>query len=181
MGHSPFYMAHSIEPVLPFDITLATFLVPNITNSLTTAKLIETRIRQLQRRKDNLAAIHTNVLKSHFKSIKQFEWQYESTICDFNFRPGALVLIQNSSIKTDLGHKAKPHYIGPMVIICHMQNGSYRLAKLDGSISNLCFAAFHLVPYHARLHTSILVTRLVEQSDLACVFADEDVEGLVEE
>ena len=174
-------MAHSIEPVLPFDITLATFLVPNLANSLTTVELIATQIHQLQRREDDLAAIHTNVLKSHFESIKQFERQYESTIRDFDFRPGALVLVQNSSVETDLGRKAKPRYIGPMVVIRRTQNGSYRLAELDGTISNLRFAAFHLVPYHAHSCTSIPVTRLVDRSDLARVFADEDVEGLVEE
>jgi len=71
-GHSPFYMAHGIEPVLPFDITLSTFLVPNLTDKLSTADLIATRARQLLRREDDLAAIHTNVLKSRFESVRQF-------------------------------------------------------------------------------------------------------------
>ncbi len=174
-------MAHGIEPVLPFDLTLATFLVTNLANPLSTAELIATRIHQLQRCKGDLAAIHSNVLKSRFESIWQFERQYENTIRNFDFRPGALTLIWNSSIETDLGHKAKLRYIGPMVIVRHTQNGSYRLAELDGTILNLCFTAFRLVPYHAHTHTSILVTCLVDWSDLACIFADEDVEGVVEE
>jgi hypothetical protein len=33
---------------------------------------------------------------------------YERTICDFNFQPGTLVLICNSSIESDLGRKSKP-------------------------------------------------------------------------
>ncbi len=174
-------MAHGIEPVLPFDLTLATFLVPNLANPLSTAELIATRIRQLQRREGDLAAIHSNVLKSRFESVRQFERQYENTIRNFDFRPGALTLVRNSSVETDLGRKAKPRYIGPMVVVRRTQNGSYRLAELDGTISNLCFAAFRLVPYHARTRTSIPVTRLVDRSDLARVFADEDVEGVVEE
>jgi hypothetical protein len=68
-----------------------------------------------------------------------------------------------------------------MVVVRRTQNGSYRLAELDGTISNLRFAAFRIVPYHARLHTSIPVTHLVNRSDLARVFADEDVEGAVED
>jgi hypothetical protein len=39
-GYSPFYMAHGVEPVLPFDITLATFLVPDLVEPLTTTELI---------------------------------------------------------------------------------------------------------------------------------------------
>lgn len=68
-----------------------------------------------------------------------------------------------------------------MVVVCHTQNGSYRLAELDGTILNLCFAAFCLVPYHTCSRTSISVTHLVDQSNLACVFADEDIEGVVED
>ena len=86
-------MAHGVEPVLPFDITLATFLVPNLAKPLSTVELIATRIRQLQRREDDLMAIHSNVLKSRFESVRQFERQYENTIRNFDFRPGALVLV----------------------------------------------------------------------------------------
>ena len=174
-GHSPFYMAHGVEPVLPFDITLATFLVPDITDKLSTADLITTRTRQLQRREDDLAAIHSNVLKSRFESVRQFERQFENTIRDYNFGPGAFVLIRNSSVENDLGRKAKPRYIGPMVVLRRTKNGSYRLAELDGTISNLRFATFRLVPYHARSRSSISVTRLVDRDDLARVNADDDV------
>ena len=73
-------MAHGIEPVLPFDITLATFLILNLAKPLTTVELIVMRTHQLQRHEDDLAAIHTNVLKSCFESIRQFEWQYKGTI-----------------------------------------------------------------------------------------------------
>ena len=68
-----------------------------------------------------------------------------------------------------------------MVVVRRTQNGLYRLAELDGTISNLRVAVFRLVPYHARSRSSIPVTRLVDRSDLARVFADEDVEGVVED
>ena len=48
MGHSPFYMAHSVEPMLPFDLTLATFLIPNIANPLPMEELIAIRVRQFK-------------------------------------------------------------------------------------------------------------------------------------
>ena len=174
-GHSPFYMAHGIEPVLLFDITLSTFLVPNLTDKLSTADLIATHTWQLLRHEDNLTVIHTNVLKSRFESVCQFECQYKNTICDHDFGPGAFILVQNSSVENDLGCKAKPRYIGPMVVLCCMQNGSYHLGKLDGTVSNLRFVAFRLVPYHAHLHSSIPVTCLIDHNDLACVITNENV------
>jgi hypothetical protein len=63
-GHSPFYMTHGVEPILPFDLTLATFLVPNLTTSLSTADLLATRARQLQIREADLASIRDNIIKS---------------------------------------------------------------------------------------------------------------------
>ena len=46
-GHTPFYMTHGVEPILPFDITLATFLVPDIPPKLDTADLLTICIHQL--------------------------------------------------------------------------------------------------------------------------------------
>jgi hypothetical protein len=54
-GHIPFYMAHGIEPILPFDITLA-----DIAKPLFTDELLAIRTRQLQKREEDLAAIHEN-------------------------------------------------------------------------------------------------------------------------
>ncbi|KAI9432043.1 hypothetical protein BJY52DRAFT_1199343 [Lactarius psammicola] len=85
-----------------------------------------------------------------WRLIPSFERVHEKTLHDFDFKPGALVLIRNSSIKTDLGRKSKLHYLGPMVVVRRTPNGSYRLAELNGAVSKLQFAAFRLVPYHAR-------------------------------
>jgi hypothetical protein len=65
--------------------------------------------------------------------------------------------------------------MGPMVVLHRTQNGSYHLAELDGTVSNLRFAAFRLVTYHSRSRSSIPVTCLVDRSDLARINADEDV------
>jgi hypothetical protein len=173
-GHSPFYMAHGVEPILPFDITLAMFLVPNIAKPLSTSELLAIRMCQLQKHDEDLAAIHANVLKSCFESVRQFERAHKKSLHDFDFKPGTLVLVRNSSIETDLGRKSKPRYLGPMVVIRHTPNGSYRLAELDGAVSKLRFAAFRLVPYHARSRSSIPVTRLIEREDLVNIYLDED-------
>jgi hypothetical protein len=39
-GFSPFYMAHSVEPVLPFNIIQAIFLAPDINKPLSTSDLL---------------------------------------------------------------------------------------------------------------------------------------------
>jgi hypothetical protein len=136
-GYSPFYMAHGIEPLLSFDITLATFLIPDLVKPLSTADLLAIRARQLEKREDDLDNIRDNILKARLASARQFERQFKNTIRHVSFQPGDLVLVRNSAIETDLGRKSKPRYLGPMLVVRQTRNGSYRLAELDGAISKL--------------------------------------------
>jgi hypothetical protein len=50
MGYSPYFPAHGLHPILPFDIDEATYLLPPPDKILTTEDLIVCRARQLQRR-----------------------------------------------------------------------------------------------------------------------------------
>jgi len=163
-GHSPFFMAHGVEPILPFDIIQATFLVPDLTQPLSTEDLLATRIRQLQKRPADLAAIHDRITASHHASVRQFKKHYANTIRDFDFAPGSLVLVCNSNLTMD---KMKPRYLGPMIVLRRTRNGAYRLGELDGAVSRLRYAAFHLIPYHARSPSFITVTHVVDGDDLA--------------
>ena len=165
-------MAHGVKPLLPFDITLATFLVPNLTKPLDTADLIATRARQLEMRDEDLDTIHDNVLKSCLASVCQFEKQYQNTILAYDFKPSDLVLVRNSGSDSHLGRKTKPCYVGPMVVIRRTPNGAYRLAELDGAVSKLRYATFRIVPYFLRSRTSIPVTRVLAHEDLVAVVQD---------
>ena len=85
---------------------------------------------------------------------------FKSQIKDFDFHPGSLVLVHNSKVKKELNCKTKPQYLDPMVVLCRTTGRSYVLAELDGSVSKLRFAAFHIVPYYPRFRSSIPVTDL---------------------
>jgi hypothetical protein len=166
-NHTPFFIAHGTEPLLPFDITEATFLLPDIPVQIPTSTLIAIRARQLAKREEDLAHIHTRILKSRFASIKDFERRFANTIHDHDFPPGSLVLVLNKKIEPASNAKCKPRYFGPMVVISRSQGGSYRLGELDGSISKLKFAAFRIIPYHPRSPTSIEVTQYIDWQALA--------------
>lgn len=159
-GYSPYYIAHGLEPLLPFDLAEATYLAPPLTKPLPTTDLIAIRAIQLQKRPQDLAKVKELVLKARFNSIRHFNEKFANSIRDFNFSPGDLVLVRNSRYDGDLGSKTKPRYFGPMVILRRTTGGSYILAELDGSISKLRFAAFRLVPYHPRDIRAIPVTKI---------------------
>ena len=181
-GHSPFFMTHGVEPILPFNITLATFLVPDLTFPLSTADLIATRARQLQTREDDLANIRDNIVKSRLSAVQKFERQFTRTLKTSSFTLGDLVLVRNSAAEVTHQKKMKPRYFGPMVVVKKTRNGAYRLAELDSAVSRLRFAAFCLVPYLARSRAVISVTRLLDPDNLEALnTAVEDSDGADED
>jgi hypothetical protein len=175
-GYSPYYIAHGLEPLLPFDLAEATYLSPSFTKPLPTTDLISARAIQLQKRPQDLAKVKELILKARYDSIRHFNEKYSNTIRDFNFSPGSLVLVRNSRYDTDVGSKTKPRYFGPMVVLRRTPGGSYILAELDGSISKLRFAAFRLVPYHPRDLRAIPVTKLTDASPEALDNFTHDVD-----
>ena len=111
-------MVHGIEPLFPFDLAEATFLIP-VPNADPTSRsdLISWHARQLQKRVEDIDNIWERVLMSQFASIKQFEAQFKNRIQDHNFQPGNLVLVWNTRIEKELNRKMKPRYLGPMVVL----------------------------------------------------------------
>ena len=100
-------------------------------------------------------------------------------IHDYDFNPGTLVLVRNLGSNMD---KTKPRYYGPMVVLRRNRNGAYRLGELDSAISKLCYAAFRLIPYHARSQSFIPVTRIVDDNDLATLAREDSPDnGLTQE
>jgi len=58
----PYYTVHGIEPLLPFDITEATFLIAPILMPLSMADLLVVHARMLQKCNEDLAKIYEHVL-----------------------------------------------------------------------------------------------------------------------
>jgi hypothetical protein len=92
----------------------------------------------------------------------------------YQFAPGDLVL--NSCIEASLDQKTKPQWIGPMVIVRQTTHGAYILAEMDSTISKLRFAAFHVIPYHARRRIDIDLENFFVFPD-----ADEETEDAEDE
>jgi len=61
-GLTPYYMVYGIEPLLPFDIIEATFLIAPILMPLSMADLLVVHARMLQKRDEDLAKIYERVL-----------------------------------------------------------------------------------------------------------------------
>ena len=159
-GYSPYYLAHGVEPILPFDLAEATYLAPKMDSLLNMTDLISERAKMLQKRPQDLIRVQKQVLKARWDSVIQSEKLSLHNSHDFNFQPGALVIVRNTKFDKTLSDKTKPRYFGPMVVIRRTKGGSYVLGELDGTLSKLRFAAFRLLPYQPRNLKAVPVSKL---------------------
>jgi integrase-like protein/reverse transcriptase-like protein len=149
-GFSPFYLLHGVDPVLPFDLAEATYLVSGFTKNMTTADLLALRIKQLTKKESDVAKAAQTIARSRYRSKEEFERRYHKRFTGKLFKKGQLVLVRNSKEKDSLQKKFKPRYLGPFEVIRQTKGGSYVLKELDGTISRRGVAAFRLLPYFSR-------------------------------
>jgi hypothetical protein len=178
MGCSPYFAVTGTHPLLPFDVAEASYLLPPPDSVLSTTDLIARRAIALQKRRDDLARLHSKVYQARLQAAIRFEKEREHTVQDFDFKLGDLVLLRNTAIEKALNRKMRPRYTGPLIFISRNKGGAYILAELDGSLFDRPIAAFRLIPYFARsridlppledlLDVSVARLRELEHSTLA--------------
>ena len=149
-GYSPYFLLHGVDPVLPFDLTEASFLVQGFKANLSTTELLALRIRQLEKRDEDIAQAAQTLRRNRIKSKDQFEKRFKARMRYDSYPPGSLVLVRNSAKEKSMDRKAFNRYNGPYQVVRRTAGGSYILQEVDGARMRTGFAAFRVIPYIQR-------------------------------
>lgn len=76
-GFSPYFLMFGTDPVLPFDLTEATFLVKGFKSGMSTAELLALRLRQLEKRPADVERAAQTIVRARIRSKAQFEQKFE--------------------------------------------------------------------------------------------------------
>ena len=146
---------------MPLDIAEATYLAPLVENPLSTEELLAMRARQLQKWPEDLEMMRDRIKKYRNMTRTEFIKRNQHVIKSYDMPTGSLVLVRNSRIEMELDRKAKPRYLGPMVVVRRTRGGAYILSELDGSVWKAPVAAFRVIPYHERDSIEINTAKLL--------------------
>lgn len=118
-GFSPYYLLHGVHPLMPGDLTDATFLVTDFRPGMSRAELIEARTRQLLRLPEDIEKARLILKKSRFRSKQAYEDKFSRRLIQKAYEPEDLVLIRNNPIENSVSieRKTADRYMGPYQVI----------------------------------------------------------------
>ena len=165
-GYSPYYLLHGVHPLLPGDLTDATFLVTDFKPGMTRDELVQARARQLLRLPEDMARARRILKKSRFQSKKAYEKKFARRIRKKSYQSDDLVLVRNNRIENSVSieRKTADRYMGPYRIVRQTQGGSYVLEEMDGSELLDHVAAYRLIPYVQRQDLDQWANRIMEDN-----------------
>ncbi|KAJ8488058.1 hypothetical protein ONZ45_g14099 [Pleurotus djamor] len=133
---------------------------------MTTSKLLALRIRQLEKREEDIEQASEILCKARCKSKEEFMRRYKHRIQKATYEPGELVLIRNNRYEESLSAlKTRDRYIGPYQIVKRTEKGNYILKELDGTLLSETVAAFRVLKYLTRNDLESLIQEEHSQPD----------------
>ena len=139
---SVFYLLCRIHPILPCDLTEASFIIDEFTFGMSSSDFLTLKIQQLKRHPADILQAAQMMAIAHFQSKTQFEKKFHKKLHRSIYQFVDLVLVRNTAIEKKLNRKIKPKYLGLYEIDRHTKRELHVLKEMDGTILCQGVAAF---------------------------------------
>jgi hypothetical protein len=117
---------------------------------ISTEELVGLRAQALAKHIQHVEEMRDRVDAEKLAAVRRYARVHEHQIKDYDFKPGDLVLVRNTTVEKSLNSKLEPRYLGPMVVVRRTSGGSYLCCEMNGAMFRGKIAQFRVVPYAAR-------------------------------
>jgi hypothetical protein len=148
-GKAPFEVLFGAAPLLPVDIEFETWLFTEWTTVKNRAQLLEARMRQIERRDEDMLVAVRKLAESREKSVEYLDRKMAHRLRK-PLKPGDYVLQHDTKLTKQWSHRVKDRWFGPFVIEGQHARGSYYLREVDGTPRSIPVSANRLRRFFPR-------------------------------
>ena len=125
-------------------------MVEGFKSGMTPEDLLVLRMRQLEKKPEDLEHAARKLKQFRIKSKEEFERRFSHRIHKEDYKPGDFILLRNSRFENSLDKKSKPRYLGPYEVLRKTKGGSYVVMELSGQRKITAQSPNKMIPYVAR-------------------------------
>ncbi|KAL3684474.1 hypothetical protein R1sor_002496 [Riccia sorocarpa] len=172
-GHPP--IVHALKPILPIEDSVFSWVSLPWEDGVDRETLLAWRIRQLERREEDLADVQEKLKQARLKNKSRFDKTHR--LRPKPIQPGDWVLVYEITLENQHStvRKFSRRWFGPFVVLVVNDNATYSLRELDGTILRLAVARKRVKLFKKRDNTCELFDFLdLEHGPAEDDYADEE-------
>lgn len=170
-GYTPYYLLYGQNPVFGFDVADRTWSALDWYAVKDTADLLALRLKQITRREVDIGRAMDRVNENRKKAVEAHERKYAGKIQKEMWPIGTLVLVHQTWLDNQHGHKGALRWAGPYVVR-RVIDRFYELMELDGTIMKGAFAADRIKKFFYRYEKQSMTDLPMHRERLAPAAAD---------
>jgi hypothetical protein len=130
-GETPYKLMFGQNVVYPVETKVTTWAAIDWEYPMTREELLEARIRQLERRDEDVGVAQQRIRRS--REVNKAYFDRTHRLRPHPLKEGDFVIVYDSSLIKQWSRKFDNRWLGPYVVQEVHDNGSYSLNELDGS------------------------------------------------
>ena len=132
-GYSPYQLVFGQTPLFSIDFILESFFIINWNNVKNTTDLLSARMRQIERKDQDLELAREKLTTARKKSVDKYNKDNINSFRKHPLKIGDKVLKWDNKNKEHFGQKLKDNFLGPFIIV-GMKDRTYVLSELNGEL-----------------------------------------------
>ena len=164
-GYPPYFLLYGQRPFFAFDIADRTWETLDWHTVASTEDLLAMRMQQILRRDKKLVLAMEQQKRVRQRAVDDFNSKHERHLSSGDFLLGTWVLLHETWLDSQMGNKGALRWTGPYIVHRKVQNTTYQLRELDGTVMRGSVAANRLkIFYYREEHQTV---RTVEPTEYA--------------